>query len=97
MKRRISQRTREIIRRHHICNERTVLQSLHHAMYAVGLPARYWDREDLICGPALITEMRRVIWREWLVMPVIRDGMTVGEICRAVVAAYHGGFERRTG
>ncbi|WP_374713792.1 hypothetical protein [Symbiobacterium terraclitae] len=79
------------------CTERAVLTSLHHAMYRCGIPVKYWDREDMICGEPLVREMRRVIWREWLCLPVIVEGMTVGEIVRKVVWAHHGGFERRSG
>lgn len=81
--------------RFNACTHRSVLTSLHHAMRQVGIPVKYWDREDMICLKSLIREMRQVIWDRWLVMPVIREGDTVAEIVSAVVRARNGGFERR--
>lgn len=79
------------------CTERAVLTTLHHAMHRCGVPVEYWDREDMICAQALIREMRRDIWREGLCMPVIVEGMTVGEIVTRVVRAHYGRVERRSG
>lgn len=73
-----------------VCDHQGVLLSLSHAFATVGIPPQYWERVDMIIGAPLARVIRRVVWTEWLVLPLIQEGDTVQDVIRAVIRARGG-------